>query len=143
MDLERRAVVAATRPAGSPVGPPRVVLVDSDDAARAVVGQALADAGCEVDLAPNQAQGLVVARRRQPTVIVTDIYRATILTPPMYIEGLRRHAPGALIIARSATVPTPAERACWRLWAALPVTAPAGELIRLVRAAHEAGHTTR
>jgi DNA-binding NtrC family response regulator len=126
----------ATRPAALPIGPPRVVLVDPDDATRAVVGQALADAGCEVDLAPNQAQGLVAARRRQPTVIVTEVYRATILTPSQYIEGLRRHAPGAVIIARGATVPTSAEAACWGLWAAVPGTTPAAELLRLVRDAH-------
>jgi hypothetical protein len=105
---------------------PRVLLVDPEEPARAVTGQALLDGGCEVVAAvPSYAQALVSSRRDHPTVVVTELYGGTVLTPAQYV------------ILLSATLPTRGEIADWGLWGAL-VKGDPRRLLDLVHAAHAA-----
>lgn len=117
---------------------PRVLLVEPDDSARAVVAQALIDGGCEIVAAVhNYAQAIVASRRNQPTVVVTELVAGATLDPEGYLAALNRHCPAPVII-RSMTVPSAQEVATWRPWAAIVKTGPVHDLLQLVYSAHAA-----
>jgi DNA-binding NtrC family response regulator len=115
---------------------PRVLLVEPDAAVRAVVGQLLTDAGCEVITAPNLAQGIVGARRERPDVIVTEVRGGTVLPPGAYVEALTRLSP-APVIAHTEPLPTAGEIDAWRVWAGV-VKGDAARLLEVVHRAHSA-----
>jgi DNA-binding NtrC family response regulator len=114
---------------------PKVLLVDPHEQTRVLLGQLLADDGCVVIAVPNYAQALVGARREAPTVIVTELYGGTILSPQQYVAALRRHSPAPIIVL-STVVPSPPEVVEWGLWAALVKGDRPQRLLEMVRRAH-------
>jgi len=91
--------LAASPPPARPAGPPRVVVVDPDAAARTRTTAMLVDAGCAIVAAVNShAQGMVAARTHQPDVIVTDLGGGTILGPIAYLAALRGQCPTVSIV---------------------------------------------
>lgn len=114
---------------------PKVLLVDPHEQTRVLLGQLLTDDGCVVIAVPNYAQALVGARREGPTVIVTELYGDTILSPQQYVAALRRYSPAPIIVL-SSVVPSPPEVADWGLWAVLVKGERPQRLLDLIRRAH-------
>jgi DNA-binding NarL/FixJ family response regulator len=122
----------------APRSAPRVVVMDADDGERARTSRVLLAAGINVVAAvPNYAQAIVAVRRHRPDVIVTELYGGQALTPPLYVESLRRFVPAPLILYAADEVASDQARG-WGAWAALRKDADIWSLAREVRRAHEA-----
>jgi DNA-binding NarL/FixJ family response regulator len=117
----------------------RVLLVDTDDAARVRTTYALSEAGLEVVAAvANHAQAILGARDHQPDVIVTGLDGGQFLAPDQYIGALRRKAPLAAVVLYASVIPSGVEAKAWGAVATLAKPAEREQLGDAVRAAHKA-----
>ena len=62
--------------ARSPRDPATVLIIDPDQSSREIYGTLLRDQGHEVIEAANGAEGILLARERQPDVIITELFVA-------------------------------------------------------------------
>src|SRR5262245_37883180 len=144
MQHDPPATASAAPASTSTTRPPRVVLVDLDESARAVTAQVLTDSGCAVVAAvDSHARGIVAARTHQPDVIVTELRGGRVLGPSQYVEALRGQCRRAAIIVYATIVPAACDQRAWDLAGALVKVTEAGRLPAAVHSAHEASHATR
>lgn len=129
------------RPATGPTRPPRVVVADPDDAARARTVQVLTDAGCAVVAAVgSHAQAVVATRTHRPDVLVVELRGGQILTAPAYIEALRGQCPSAAIVVYATDLPSPDVLSLWRVAAGLVKVVDAARLPAVVVGAPKVRH---
>jgi DNA-binding NarL/FixJ family response regulator len=130
------------RPADTDSERPRVLLVDPHEQTRTILAQLLLREGCTVvAAAPNYAQAIVAARTKHPTVIVTELYDGTALTPEQYIVALKRYSP-APVIVHSVIVPDAFQVKDWSLWGTVVKGAePPSLLLDTIYAAHTASRS--
>ena len=132
---------ATTQPADA--DRPRMLLVEPHEQTRMLLGQLLVDEGCEVLASvPNYAQAIVGAKTMRPTVIVTEVYGGTVLSPAQYIAALRRYSP-APIIVHTTIVPGAVEVAAWGLWGTVVKGGAPARLLSMIRSAHHAARVAR